>query len=122
MATSKYKNKKTLCGGIEFASKAEAKRYEYLSMLQIAGLISNLEHQVRFGLITKQVWSTFIDDEVPLVVKERACYYVADFQYLRGGRMVVEDVKGMKKSPAEYIIKRKLMLERHGIVIREVRP
>ena len=49
---------------------------------------------------------------------ERACKYVADFVYTKSGEVVVEDVKG-HRTP-EYIIKRKLMLWRHGIAIQEV--
>ena len=48
--------------------------------------------------------------------------YTADFRYTdKEGKVVVEDVKSprTRKNP-EYIIKRKLMLERYGITIREV--
>jgi len=119
MATSKYRNKKTVCGGITFDSMAEAKRYEYLSLLERSGHISGLTMQVRFELIPKQVGTFFLDDEIPVVVKERACHYIADFQYRQGGSTVIEDVKGFKTK--DYIIKRKLMLEKHGITIREIK-
>ncbi|KCB33777.1 hypothetical protein L541_4890 [Bordetella hinzii CA90 BAL1384] len=38
--------------------------------------------------------------------------------YFEGDRVVVEDAKGARTP--DYIIKRKLMLERHGITVREV--
>ena len=49
---------------------------------------------------------------------ERECSYKADFVYGEDGKTVVEDVKGFRTK--EYIIKRKLMLERYGIRIRDV--
>ena len=53
-------------------------------------------------------------------VLERECSYYADFAYkvVETGELVVEDTKGVKTP--EYIIKRKLMLERYGIKIREL--
>lgn len=50
---------------------------------------------------------------------ERAVYYKADFDYLdKDGKHVVEDTKGFRTK--DYIIKRKLMLYRHGIRISEI--
>lgn len=49
---------------------------------------------------------------------ERAVCYYADFKYTRDGETVVEDSKGMKTK--DYIIKRKLILQVHGIRIKEV--
>jgi hypothetical protein len=112
MATSKYKNKKTVCGGITFDSMAEAKRYEYLSMLERSGHISGLTMQVEFVLIPKLIKE---DGRC-----ERAVKYKADFVYSNGTiGVIVEDVKGFITK--DYIIKRKLMLEKHGITIREIR-
>ena len=101
----KYHNKKTIVDGITFDSKKEADRYVELSIMQKVGTIQGLKMQVPFELIPKQKG-------------ERACKYVADFTYIENGEQVVEDVKG-KRTP-EYVMKRKLMLERHGIRIREV--
>lgn len=53
----------------------------------------------------------------PPKLVERACEYVADFVYIENGKTVVEDAKGVKTP--EYRIKRKLMLERYGIKIKE---
>ena len=50
---------------------------------------------------------------------ERPVDYIADFVYRdKDGNEVVEDVKGVRTRV--YVIKRKLMLWRHGIRIREV--
>ena len=101
----KYHNKKTVVDGITFDSKKEADRYVELSIMQKAGTIQGLKMQVPFELIPKQKG-------------ERAVKYIADFVYSEYGQEFVEDVKG-KRTP-EYVMKRKLMLERHGIRIREV--
>lgn len=49
----------------------------------------------------------------------RAVTYIADFvYYTRDGKTIVEDAKGFKTK--DYIIKKKLMLERFGIWVEEV--
>ena len=110
---AKYGNVKTVIDGITFDSKAEAKRYEYLSLIQRAGHIRNLRTQVEFELIPKLVNENG--------KTERAVKYKADFVYSYEGTIgfVVEDVKGFKTK--DYIIKRKLMLQKHGVTIREVK-
>lgn len=108
---SKYNARKVRLDGITFDSKAEAKRYAELVLLQKSGVISDLQRQVEFTLIPAQK----IDGKCV----ERACKYKADFVYLENGKRVVEDVKGIKTK--EYIIKRKLMLYVHGIRIKEVK-
>lgn len=102
---SKYHAKKTVVDGIIFQSRKEAKRYQELKLMQRAGLISDLRRQVKYELIPKQQG-------------ERAVSYIADFVYTEDGKTVVEDVKGVR-TPV-YKIKKKLMLWRHGIRIREV--
>ena len=47
---------------------------------------------------------------------ERECSYIADFVYIKNGKIVVEDTKGVRTK--EYIIKRKLMLYVHNIRVR----
>lgn len=104
MSTAKYRNRKV---GV-YASVAEARRAGELKLLQQAGTIRNLREQVRYELI-------------PKCGDERACHYIADWEYevAPTWTTVVEDCKGMK-TPA-YVIKRKLMLWRHGIRIVETR-
>ena len=104
---SKYHNQKTkTIDGIEHDSKKEATRWMELQMLQRAGEIANLRRQVTFELIPKQDG-------------ERACNYIADFVYLdKSGKTIVEDAKGVRTDV--YKIKRKLMLWRYGIKIKEV--
>ena len=104
---SKYHNQKTkTIDGIEHDSKKEASRWMELQMLQRAGEIANLRRQVTFELIPKQEG-------------ERSCNYIADFVYTDNtGRTVVEDAKGVRTDV--YKIKKKLMLYRYDIRIKEV--
>ena len=122
---SKYNAKKTVLDGITFDSKKEARRWQELKLLEKAGKISNLQRQVPYELIPKQTEKVvrysaktgkrLQDGEKAL---ERAVCYVADMVYTQDGKTIVEDTKGVRTP--EYIIKRKLMLYRYGIKIREV--
>ena len=107
----KYGNKKTEVDGYLFDSRKEAHHYLELKYMLRAGLIENLRLQVPFVLIPPQ------KDEKGKVI-ERAVVYKADFVYEQNGETVVEDTKGFKTK--EYIIKRKLLLERYGYRIKEV--
>lgn len=107
---SKYKNQKWTVAGKTFDSQREAKRYATLRLLQEAGVISDLKTQVRYELIPTQR-----SESGELL--ERACNYIADFTYCEKGNAIVEDCKGFKTEV--YKIKKKLMLQRYGIRIRE---
>jgi dsDNA-binding SOS-regulon protein len=109
---NKYGNVKQEIDGHTFDSKKEAGRYLELKMLQQAGLISDLKLQVPFVLIEKNK-------------DERALTYWADFTYTdKQGTVhefIVEDVKSVAtRKSRTYINKRKLLLEKFGIKIREV--
>lgn len=94
-----------------YASRKEHRRANELRLLERAGVISNLQEQVRYEIIPTQRGP---DGRV----LERACHYVADFVYVDDkGRLVVEDTKGVRTEV--YRIKRKLMLHVHGIRIIE---
>ena len=112
---SKYGNRKTELDGMIFDSKHEANRWVELKYMERAKLIKDLKRQVRFCLI-------------PTIegnggkIRQRAVYYVADFQYWENvgdcWKQVVEDAKGVRTDV--YKIKKKLMLWRYGIEIKEV--
>lgn len=103
---SKYKNRKTTIGDIVFDSKKEAERYIILKEFEKRGAISDLRIQVKFELI-------------PKCGKNRACSYYADFVYRdKDGNEIVEDVKG--KRTDVYTLKKKLLMWRYGIEIKEV--
>lgn len=102
---NKYGAKKVVSPeGQVFDSRKEYNRWCNLRLLERAGKISDLKRQVPYELIPKQVG-------------ERACSYIADFQYYQDGNLVVEDCKGYRTEG--YRIKRKLMLWVHDIKIKE---
>jgi hypothetical protein len=117
---SKYGAIKTEVDGIVFASKAEARRYAELRLLEKAGEIRNLKLQPSFPIEVIRRWNGEV---------VQAGVYIADFQYddviatHRGGyeawKTVIEDVKGMK-TPV-YRLKKKLVEAQYGIEITEVR-
>ena len=120
---SKYKAKKTIVDRITFDSQKEAQRYCELRLLERAGVIKNLQMQVPFEIIPPytEVIERYgkkgqrLKDQIKSI--EKACYYKADFTYYQDGKLVVEDTKGFKTDA--YVIKRKLMLHKFGIRIKE---
>jgi hypothetical protein len=105
---SKYHAKKTVIDGIEFDSAREAKRYTRLRALEDEGKIQHLRLQVPFELVPSFECEG---------VKYREMKYVADFVYVRDGKVVVEDCKGFKTP--EYKMKKKLMAYVNHINIEE---
>lgn len=117
----KYRSIKTEVDGIVFDSRKEAGRYSELKLLERAGKISNLRLQVKYMLIPAQREPDTKGPRGgirPGRLLEKECSYIADFVYEENGTTIVEDTKGFRTDA--YIIKRKLMLERYGIKIREV--
>lgn len=115
---SKYGSRKVTIDGITFDSIREGKRYKELKLLERAGKISHLLRQTKFVLIPSQYETVTVNGKEKDRCIERACVYIADFQYLdKDGNLVVEDCKGFKTEA--YKIKRKLMLQNYGIKIRE---
>ena len=126
----KYGNRKVVYDGIEFDSKKEAQRYYELKLLQRAGKIEELELQKVFELIPAQ-YETFprygktgkrLQDGKRCI--EKSCVYKADFAYKQDGQLIVEDTKGYRDPSsagyAKFVIKRKLLLWRYGVRIKEV--
>lgn len=126
MRRRKYGNTKITVDGIQFDSKREAARYQELKLLERAGVISLLQRQTKFQLIPDQhAPSNAVytkgprkGQRKPGKLLEHECSYIADFCYIQNGETVVEDAKGYRTEV--YKIKKKLMLERYGIQIREV--
>ena len=52
---TKYRNRKTTVDGVEYDSAKEARRAVELMLLVRAGVIDDLQRQVRFELIPKQM-------------------------------------------------------------------
>lgn len=104
---SKYGNQKVEHDGIVFDSKKERDRYCELKILEKAKAITDLKRQVKYVLVEKKG-------------KERETSYIADFVYKKGNEVVVEDVKSKATKTPLYRLKKKLMLERYNIKIKEV--
>ena len=85
---NKYANTRVTIDGHTFDSKMESQRYIQLKLLLKAGEIRHLLLQPQFelqpGFTTKQG------------KRIRPLSYVADFQYVEGKTVVVEDVKGFQ--------------------------
>ena len=111
--TGKYHATPDYRGAIRFDSRKEARRYDELILLQRAGKISDLKLQPQFTL--QESYRT------PEGKRVQAIRYVADFSYVDiDGNTIVEDVKSPATKTRVYQIKRKLMMERKGIEVKEV--
>ena len=89
----KFGNTPTVVDGRKFASKAEAKRYGELKLLERAGQIKHLQRQPKFPLS---------------VDGKHICVYIGHFEYVENRKAVVEDCKGFRTK--DYIIKAKLFM------------
>lgn len=107
---NKYNNKKIK----GYDSKKEYIRSLELKSLQSKGIISELREQVKFVLLPSQY--DIVNGKKVCI--ERACSYIADFVYIKNGKQIVEDVKGMRTDV--YKIKKKLMFHFHKIRITEI--
>lgn len=110
---SKYGSEKIQVDGHTFSSKAEARRYQHLLLMERAGMISGLVLQPKFELAPSV---KFFGARATPPLR-----YFADFAYIDSdGRRVVEDVKGGPVTEG-FRIKKHLMLAVHGIEVQEVR-
>ena len=105
---SKYGAIRTTVDGIVFASKAEARRYGELRLMEKAGQISNLELQPRLSISIKGI---------------HICNVLFDFLYFTGGPGTwqdhYEDVKGRDNALSR--LKRKLVEAQYGIKVKLIR-
>lgn len=102
----KYNNERVETEDGVFDSKLERRRFATLKLRQRAGEITELRRQVDFEI-------------EPANDLFRPVNYRADFTYrLPDGTLVVEDAKGDRTDV--YILKRKLLYARTGILIQEV--
>lgn len=105
----KYRNTKTVVDGITFDSKAEARRWGELRLLERAGQINGLERQVSIELAP----SVKYEGEARA---KPALRIVVDFAYMERGSRVLEDTKGMRT--AVFQVKRHLLKAFHGLELR----
>ena len=86
---SKYGNTQVLAEGHCFDSIAEHRRYGELKLQMHAGEITDLGVHPRFEIVP-----AFTD--VRTGVEYKAVDYEADFVYMEGAQLVVEDIKGKR--------------------------
>lgn len=122
---NKYHAKKVVVDGITFDSEKESKRYLFLRQAQADGIISDLELQPKFELIPA-IKETYVKH---LKTKDKLCErtaqlpitYTADFEYVKDGERVIEDVKISKSLlPKEFVLKVKMMKYFHNIDVKLV--
>ena len=97
---SKYGARKTTIDNIVFDSAAESRRYQDLKLMVAAGEITKLDVHPAYPLT---IWTA----EGSL---HTICQYEADFGYMRDGKAVTEDVKGMRTGPAWSLFRLKAKL------------
>ncbi len=100
---NKYHNCKVMVDGIKFDSKAEARRYVELKIMEDTGHIKELKLQPKFELQPK-----YKNSKGQCI---RAITYKADFSYIEThsevGKLIVEDVKGVETK--EFKLKKKML-------------
>ena len=102
---NKYFAKKTVAMGLKFDSRWEAERWGQLKAMERAGIVTQLERQIKYELSVNDV---------------KICDYIADFRYLLEeenglSKLVVEDAKGVLTP--EFKLKKKMMKAIHNIDI-----
>ena len=121
----KYKNKKIEIDGIKFDSTKEGKRYLVLKQALYDGKIQDLKLQVKYELIPaikeEYVEHLKTKDRVKTRTLQLPITYTCDFQYMKDGELIVEDVKASPKMlPKEFTLKEKLMFWKYRIRIKKV--
>lgn len=102
--------RRTTIGSRTFDSALEAARWQELCILQRAGLITDLDCQVKIALMGLRG---------PILTPTgRPMHYRADFTYRENGRVVIEDAKGVETDT--YRMKR-AVLAAQGYIIREIK-
>jgi len=91
--TNKYNARKVTIDGYTFDSQREGKRYDELKLLVRAGEITDLRIHPKYKLIP----SVMVSGK-----KKGVRHYVADFEYIENGKVVVEDVKGYITKLADW--------------------
>jgi hypothetical protein len=111
-AKRKYRNEPVIFMGESFDSRKERQVYEKLVLLKDAR-----DLQERVERIERQVWF----EVIPKQPGERSSSYVADFvaYMVTGGRRVIDVKSDVTRKLATYVLKRKLMLQVHGVRIEE---
>ena len=106
----KYNAVRTWRHGHWFSSKAEARRYTELLLLESAGEIRDIELQPTYRLMAPTPDGALVS----------TAKYIADFRYvdIPSGETVVEDVKGVRTQI--YKLKKRWVEAQYGLKIVEI--
>ena len=104
---NKYRAVKVELDGHKFDSKKEAARYQELKLLETAGEISQLRLQPAYKLIIAGIPICYDNG--------RQAVYRGDFEYVRNGMIIIEDVKGVRTDV--YKLKRAIMRAMDRIIV-----
>lgn len=118
-ARSRYGVKAVIVRGIRYHSQKEADYHGDLLLLEKAGHIKNLSHQIPYRFIINERYLVKRSKRYP---NGRKVKYIADFRYRNtadGGWHVI-DVKGEDMDTEESRLKRALMEAVHGIRVEIV--
>lgn len=102
---SKYHAQKTVVGVNTYDSKKEANRAMELQYMEKAGLIRDLQEQVRFILQEE-----YVNNEGK---KVHPISYLADFTYTQNGQKVIEDTKSPATRTQVYLLKKKIVMYKY---------
>ncbi len=105
---NKYHNKKCFYKGMTFDSKKERDYYVILEMMLKNKQITDLKTQVKFEL---QPSFKFNGKTI------RSINYIADFTYIKDGKLIIVDTKGYRTEV--YKLKKKMM-QYKGLEIKEI--
>lgn len=105
---NKYHNKKCFYKGMTFDSKKERDYYVILEMMLKNKQITDLKTQVKFEL---QPSFKFKGKTI------RSINYIADFTYIKDGKLIIVDTKGYRTEV--YKLKKKMM-QYKGLEIKEI--
>jgi Protein of unknown function (DUF1064) len=114
----KYRNKPVVHDGTRFDSRAELRRWNYLSVLAKAGKITDLRRQVKYLLFA---FNAEQNAGVPIKGEGGGMrFYVADFVYTdEWGKLRIEDVKGMDTPLSK--LKRDIVRACYGVEVEIIR-
>lgn len=105
---NKYHNKKCIYKDMTFDSKKERDYYVILEMMLKNNQITDLKTQVKFEL---QPSFKFNGKTI------RSINYIADFTYIKDGKLIIVDTKGYRTEV--YKLKKKMM-QYKGLEIKEI--
>lgn len=105
---NKYHNKKCIYKDMMFDSKKERDYYVILEMMLKNNQITDLKTQVKFEL---QPSFKFNGKTI------RSINYIADFTYVKNGKLIIVDTKGYRTEV--YKLKKKMM-QYKGLEIKEI--